>query len=229
MMAMQTCRLCGECKGVDEFYQRSDGKRDSRCKSCVKSQAASRRASDEYRQWLAESREARKERKRKYRREAGAKPWYERRRYDQHVEAWKLHCKRVAKASLHDAHVKQWKRDAAAVARWKYHKNPKYMLYQRLKRWMHKHLGNGLPSRKWSGVLGYTVDELKQHLERQFLKGMGWHNKGEWHIDHIRPVASYNFTSIDDPEFKDCFGLHNLRPVWAKDNLSKGDKVVFLL
>ena len=107
-MAMQTCRLCGECKGVDEFYQRSDGRRDSRCKPCARAQAASRRASDGYRQWLAESREARKERRRKYRREAGAKPWYERWEHDSHVRAWRSHVERKQKQDKEKARLFFW-------------------------------------------------------------------------------------------------------------------------
>ena len=37
--------------------------------------------------------------------------------------------------------------------------------------------------------LGCSIQELKRHLERQFAAGMSWDNYGEWHIDHIRPLA----------------------------------------
>lgn len=79
------------------------------------------------------------------------------------------------------------------------------------------------------GVLGYSMDELRVHLERQFLKGMGWHNRHLWHIDHIRPLSSFTYTSLDDPQLREAWALTNLRPVWAKDNMRKGPRRTHLL
>lgn len=78
-------------------------------------------------------------------------------------------------------------------------------------------------------LLGYTIAELRTHLERQFLKGMSWENMGEWHIDHIIPLASFTITGPDDPELKRAWGLANLRPLWAADNIAKSDKRETLL
>lgn len=151
-------------------------------------------------------------------------PVGQRGRHDAHVKAWF----KVARVK-YDAHVRSWKADKTRIAKWKYDHNPKYMIYHRLKRWMHKHLGNALPSRKWSQHLGYTVDELRTHIERQFVKGMGWHNKGEWHIDHIVPVSAFDVDGVEHPDFNVCFGLPNLRPMWANDNLRKNGKRLTLL
>jgi hypothetical protein len=71
-------------------------------------------------------------------------------------------------------------------------------------------------------LLGYSLEELMSHLQSQFQEGMSWNNYGEWHIDHIKPVCSFNFQSKHDAEFKLCWQLSNLRPLWAKDNLRKG-------
>ena len=75
-------------------------------------------------------------------------------------------------------------------------------------------------------MLDYTFDELYNHFESQFTEenGYSWDNMSEWHIDHIRPVSSFNFDSIDHPDFKKCWALNNLQPLWAVDNMSKGDK-----
>lgn len=82
----------------------------------------------------------------------------------------------------------------------------------------------------WQEAVGYTVDDLKRHLERQFVRGMSWDNYGtDWHIDHIVPVKDFSFSSTDDPEFKACWALTNLRPLWATDNLTKGGKRLHLL
>lgn len=41
-------------------------------------------------------------------------------------------------------------------------------------------------------LLGYSAIELKEYIESLFVEGMSWENYGEWHIDHIRPVSSYD-------------------------------------
>jgi len=74
----------------------------------------------------------------------------------------------------------------------------------------------------WETLVGYDREQLVQHIERQFRRGMSWANFGtKWHIDHIRPVSSFAFASADDPEVTACWALTNLRPLWKLDNLSK--------
>lgn len=75
-------------------------------------------------------------------------------------------------------------------------------------------------------ILPYTPDELRAHLESLFLPGMTWENYGRsgWHVDHIRPLASFNYETPDDPEFKEAWALSNLQPLWWLDNISKGSK-----
>lgn len=81
----------------------------------------------------------------------------------------------------------------------------------------------------WRQSLDYSVDDLKKHLERQFAKGMTWDNFGEWHIDHIVPVVSFNLSEYGDKEFKACWALSNLRPLWAKENRDKWHRRTHLL
>lgn len=85
--------------------------------------------------------------------------------------------------------------------------------------------------RSWEGLVGYTTEELKGHLERQFAPGMSWENYGKWHVDHIIPRASFNFEAANDndPDFKACWALTNLRPLWASENISKGAKRTHLI
>ena len=79
-------------------------------------------------------------------------------------------------------------------------------------------------------ILGYTPTELKEHLEKQFIGGicydMSWENYGEWHVDHIIPISSFNFTSIYDEDFKKCWSLSNLQPLWGPDNIKKSNKII---
>ncbi len=83
--------------------------------------------------------------------------------------------------------------------------------------------------RHWEDMVGYTAQELKSHLESLFTEGMTWDNYGYygWHVDHIIPQAFFIFTSTDDVEFKYCWSLPNLQPLWAPDNLEKGNKIIF--
>lgn len=71
-------------------------------------------------------------------------------------------------------------------------------------------------------LLNCTISELKQYLQKQFTKGMTWENYGKWHIDHIKPCASFNLSKSKQQE--KCFNYTNLQPLWAKDNLKKGDR-----
>lgn len=82
----------------------------------------------------------------------------------------------------------------------------------------------------WQTIVGYTTADLMAHLERQFVNGMTWDNYGtHWHVDHIIPVASFKYESVDDEGFKACWAISNLRPLCAKENLSKRAKVLYLL
>lgn len=71
--------------------------------------------------------------------------------------------------------------------------------------------------------LGYSIDELISHLESKFQPGMTWENYGEWHIDHVIPDSWFNYREYGDEDFIKCWSLDNLQPLWAEDNLRKGD------
>lgn len=86
---------------------------------------------------------------------------------------------------------------------------------------------------RWSPTilktLGYTVSELKLHIERQFTKGMDWDAfaVGLIHLDHIVPVRSFDLSK--DEEVRACWAMTNLRPLWAKENIVKGGERLHLI
>jgi hypothetical protein len=88
-----------------------------------------------------------------------------------------------------------------------------------------RQLKTGKYGKRTFEIIGYTPEELKQHLEKQFLDGMSWENYGQWHIDHKIPKSAFNITSYDDIDFKRCWALSNLQPLWAIDNYNKRDKL----
>ncbi len=81
------------------------------------------------------------------------------------------------------------------------------------------------PRKTWD-IFDFTFQELKLHLESQFTEGMSWDNYGLWHCDHLIPIDFFKFQSCDDVEFKMCWRLENLQPLWAVDNLEKSNKIV---
>ena len=77
----------------------------------------------------------------------------------------------------------------------------------------------------WEDIVGYTLDDLMRHIKGRFKKGMSWNNHGEWHIDHKIPIHVFNFSSPDHIDFKKCWALNNLQPMWASDNFSKSGSI----
>ena len=84
----------------------------------------------------------------------------------------------------------------------------------------------GRKSKTTKELLGVPNAEfLWQHLETQFQPGMTRENYGLWHVDHIIPCASFDFSNPEQQ--KKCFHYTNLQPLWAVDNIRKGKKFIF--
>jgi len=103
--------------------------------------------------------------------------------------------------------------------------DPNYRLNRSMSAAVYACLKNNKKRVPWDEVVGYTVLELKSHLEKQFDDGMTWENYGEWHVDHIIPLAAFTFTTPTHIDFRRCWGLSNLRPLWARLNHQKGSKL----
>ena len=95
-----------------------------------------------------------------------------------------------------------------------------YRLRKRLKCRFKMALNKNYRSGMAINLLGCTIQEARNHIEKQFIDGMSWENYGKWHIDHIKPCASFDLTKENDQ--RKCFHYTNLQPLWAKDNLVKG-------
>lgn len=83
--------------------------------------------------------------------------------------------------------------------------------------------------------LGYTVNELKEHLEKHFEEWMTWenygtisdyHEKRTWQIDHVYPHSLLPYDSMECDNFKKCWSLENLRPLDSKQNVKKSNKIL---
>ena len=107
-------------------------------------------------------------------------------------------------------------------------KDPQFKIRMRISYQMYaclKHRGLTKAGGRWQDLVGYTVQELKEHLEKRFKPEMSWENYGSyWHIDHIRPQSWFHYEDMEDPEFKKCWALENLQPLEAIKNMSKGNR-----
>lgn len=72
-------------------------------------------------------------------------------------------------------------------------------------------------------ILGCSIDFFIDHLKSQFQDGMTIENHGAWHIDHIVPLS----TAKTEEEVIRLNHYTNLQPLWAKDNIVKGNKASF--
>lgn len=81
---------------------------------------------------------------------------------------------------------------------------------------------------KTEAATGCSMADLRAHIESLFKPGMTWENYGPkgWHIDHIKPCASFDLT--DPTQLQECFNFKNLQPLWWWENISKGSKTSWL-
>lgn len=71
-------------------------------------------------------------------------------------------------------------------------------------------------------IVGCSPQFLSEYLQKQFVDGMTWENRSEWHIDHIIPLSS---AKTEEEIYKLCH-YTNLQPLWAEDNLKKSNKII---
>jgi hypothetical protein len=214
----KACKKCGEHKPLTlEFWSpQKFGKFGftSKCRVCKTVECAMLRARPDQKARQQAWRDSNKDYAKRYNRayrDAGYSSTAD-------VAAWRA-------ANLEHARKSEARRNRERRA-----EDPAYRLKGRISARLSSML-QGKAGRRTEELLGYTMRELRDHLERQFTKGMSWAAlaRGEIEVDHILPVASFNIVSSDDPDFGACWGLGNLRPMWALDNRKKSDKVLTLL
>ncbi len=238
LVQVKTCTKCGETKPVGEFPKHA-GHRDgfgSHCKICKRAADAEyRRRNPEknkedyakriaenpnyWSEWYADNRDEARERVKKWSQEnketvkAMQAAWYAENGVEYHV-AWRKKNREKLREQGRENYAK--KRD-----------DPKWKIENTIRVGIHRSLGDSKAGRHWESLVGYTVTELTDHLESRFTLGMTWDNYGlnGWHIDHIVPRSVFNYETPDDIDFKRCWALKNLQPLWGTDNISKGAKL----
>ena len=100
---------------------------------------------------------------------------------------------------------------------------PQSVMRSRLRRRIRKMIGQQRAHRACWKMIGCDWTKFKEHIESHFTSGMGWHNYGLWHIDHVVPSTMFDLT--DEQQQVTWCHYSNLQPLWADDNLKKSAKV----
>lgn len=136
-------------------------------------------------------------------------------------------CKPCSKTKAIIYLQKQCVKDNISIKRKKNYKaNPILKFNKNIRNAIASSLKGNKNGSHWEDIVGYTLSDLKKHLEKKFTKGMSWENHGEWHIDHIIPISKFNFTKPEHSDFKKCWALKNLQPLWALENIKKSNNLI---
>lgn len=197
-MRSKTCNKCGKEKNIHNFNKKTkNGKHylKSQCKSCE---------SEYIKKYYEKNKETIKQYQKKWRQEneQGLKE-----RSKQYYENNK---EKVNKKNIQRQKIR-------------YQEDINYRLTCSLRSRLRDVLKGKNKSQKTMDILGCSKEELREHLEAQFTKGMSWDNYGKygWHIDHIIPLSS----AKTEEELIKLFHYTNTQPLWSDENLKKSNKI----
>lgn len=239
------CTKCGKIKRFDEFYK--DKRRifphlQSECKTCFNTAAKIRNLKDQ-----DKNKEARRKwyLKNKSKVRISSQKWYFNNieKAKDYNKKYHIENKEKCNAQTREWYLNNKERDRELHRLWR-GKNPEKLKEQSKKQYLKKistaqgklnaRMSNaiyfslkGAKRKHWEDIVGYTVEQLKKHLEKQFKPGMTWGNYGRngWHIDHKIPISAFNFEDVNNIDFKKCWELKNLQPMVEVENIKKGAKL----
>jgi hypothetical protein len=209
MENIKKCSGCKKDKLVDSFKLRKDtGKYRNKCKDCEKLYFAKR---------YAKKAESEREKRRKHYQD-------NKEDYKKRAKEWKKGNREKVRASENKYYKNN--RDKIISRKMEFRRNN---IQDRLSNNLRKGIGRVIKGQKGGSAvkdLGCSIEDFVIYIELKFLPGMNWDNYGKygWHIDHIVPLVSFDLT--DREQFLKACHYTNLQPLWAKDNLSKGAKII---
>jgi hypothetical protein len=219
---LKTCRCCGVSKEISLFHKnrtKKDGLQGE-CKDCNNARSKTwNKANPEKKKAQSKARyQEKKEQinaqsKARYQANPEKKKAYNKARYHANPEKWK------AWSEANKEKINADKRNRRKT-------DPEYRITGNLRSRLNKAVnriakGAATKSASTKELLGCSEEFLRSYLESQFEPWMTWDNYGpDWHVDHIRPCASFDLT--DPKQQEECFHYTNLRPLEASRNMSEG-------
>ena len=149
--------------------------------------------------------------------------WYKLNKKRTSVQRREYRASRAYEKATYDKIYRAHNRDRINLyIRNKKKKDIMYRLRCKLRSRIQKALKKNWKSGSSIDLLGCSIEKYKSYLESLFQIGMTWNNQGKWHIDHKRPISSFNL--INSSQQRKCFNYKNTQPLWQRENLAKGDK-----
>ena len=218
-MKTKVCTKCKVEKELSDFYKYKRGKYGvmATCKVCKK----------EYQnEYAQKNKEVVLQRKKEYRQNNREEILQKNKEYYQQNREQRIqYQKEYDQRPENKERIKQYKKEHQNEYRKeRYNSDTNYKITVNLRNRLRDALKGKNKSASILELLGCSIEFLKEYLASQFQEGMSWDNYSfdVWHIDHIRPCASFDLT--DPEQQKQCFHYTNLQPLWAWENMSKGAK-----
>jgi len=203
----KTCAKCGIKKSLIEFPKDKYGKdgRRPRCILCHSIYTKSRQSVTHsyYKKYYEDNKESASEYNKKYRENNSEKE-------KERSKEWRENNPEKVKEIQKKYQSNRRKNDPL----FKLSCNIRALIYDSIKK------GGFTKRSKTYKILGCSFDEFKIHIESQFTEGMSWDNHGEWHFDHITPIS----WAETEEEIIALNNYINFQPLWAEDNLKKGNR-----
>jgi hypothetical protein len=233
------CNKCKADKNANEYYKdqnKSDGL-STLCKECIKQKLKAQRQTLHYKEQkkIREAALHYKEQKREY-----GKTYYQTEGYkekrkaraqtSEYKEKRKEYLKKYKESGALAKANQKYKEsgrlaEAQKHSREKRKNNPQSKLDHAIGTALWKSLKESKGGRSWEELVGYSLEQLVAHLEPLLKEGMTWDNYGTyWHVDHIKPKSWFAYETPADDAFRLCWGLDNLQPLSAVDNIKKGNR-----
>jgi hypothetical protein len=214
-MEIRTCRgKCGKDLPITEFsqvghYKNGKPKYKYYCKKCDYLKV---------KEWRQKNKQKRKKQaERHYNKHKNERLEYHKNHYQNNIENYKEYYQ-TNKDHIIQQHTE--------YSRKKYHSDPKFRLNSLMRKRVYQSVKGRKNGASWLNFVEYDITTLIKHLENQFVNNMSWDNYGsEWHIDHILPIDLFDIHEIGDDEFKRAWKLTNLQPLFAIDNIRKGNNI----
>lgn len=222
-MMEKTCTKCGVTLSVEMFpwHDKEKRRKHAHCKECRRKYYRDYRENNRVEiaarneKYYKENKDKIAEQAREYRKTREAKEADG--HYKETMAEWyRAYYKnyRLEHKDYYRNKKKIWKKNAANKI--------EYRLREALRKRIQKVLKGQSKSGRTAELLGCSIEQFKNYVASLFTEGMTWDNYGEWHIDHIKPCASFDLSVTEQQ--RECFNYKNLQPLWAEDNLRKGAK-----
>lgn len=243
------CFFNGQPQPLENFYKskRDKGGFQSKCKSCEKKYNLERKEQiKEYNknynlthresraEYRSENRDQISERKKEYREKNKEQIKEYQRQYDlTHRES------RAEYRQDHEKEIQQYNKEYCKInkkqinarkrqyTKRKKQQDPYFKIKCNLRTRLYHAIKNNFKSGSAVADLMMSIFDFKIYLEKRFYPNpesgemMTWENYGTlWHIDHIIPLSSFDLTNRE--ELLKAVHFSNLRPMWAKQNISEG-------